>query len=549
MDDRKCACGHPNPIGTQLCESCGRPLESELEQANENAPSFPDMRYEGMARRSQTYSSTIIDKTWNFFSSVKVAIYIILVTLIASAIGTIFPQKMYIPVPVPLETDVQHFYETTYGWLGKVYYALGFHELYSSWWFVTLLVMLGTSLVICSLDRIIPLYKALSKPRLNQHASFLRGQRMHAEVAAAEAGVSDDTFVQASAFLKKKGYRVFREGDSLLAEKARFSRWGPYINHIGLIIFLGAVLVRNVPGFYLDNFIWVREGQTVPVPDTPYYVKNLKYTTEYYSEDEMAQKLDLKGQVIPKNFQTDAILYLNKNAGLPGAKPKLEEVKRGPIIVNHPMEYEGLLLYQSSRQEMMLGALNFELLDKQAGNKAVGSFKIDLYDPPKEVKLDHGVVIRVLDYYPDFFMDETTKKPATKTSIPNNPMVAFEVMANGAAPEKMVYVSGSVITQTDAARYTLDFHKPDLINISGLNVRRDTAIPYIYFGCVIFIIGVAMGSYWQHRRIWLQVTDAQLHVAAHTNKNWFGITKELEALTAHLGLPVTFELKAKKNKE
>lgn len=543
MDDRKCVCGHTNPLGTQLCESCGRPVETDLKEG----PSFPDMRYEGMARRSQTYSTTVVDRIWNFFSSVKVAIYIIIVTLIASAVGTIFPQKVYIPVPVPLETDVQRFYETTYGTLGKIYYALGFDELYSSWWFVTLLVMLATSLVICSLDRFIPLYKALTKPRLNQHASFLRGQRLHGEIAAEDVGTINSHFGEAEAFLRKKGYRVYKEGHSLLAEKSRFSRWGPYINHIGLIIFLAAVLMRNLSGFYLDEFIWVREGQTVPIPNTPYFVKNEGYKTEYYSEEEMAQKLDLKGKVIPKNFQTDAVLYLNKNADLPGAQPDLEVVKKGPIIVNHPLAYEDLLLFQSGKQEMMLGALNFVLIDKTAGDKELGAFKVDLYEPAKEVKIGNKYTVLLLDYYPDFFMDEKTKKPATKTSLPNNPMVALEVRDNETGyVEKMVYVSGAVITQSDHPRLTLDFHKPDLLDISGLNVRKDKALPYVYIGCIVFMIGVVMGTYWQHRRIWLQETDGQLHLAAHTSKNWFAIGKEMDALIAHLKLPLKIELKSKK---
>ena len=62
-----------------------------------------DMRYEGSARRSQTYNKTIIDKIWNFFSSVKVGVWLILITLVASAVGTILPQEMYIPHTMPAE--------------------------------------------------------------------------------------------------------------------------------------------------------------------------------------------------------------------------------------------------------------------------------------------------------------------------------------------------------------------------------------------------------------------------------------------------------------
>jgi len=298
MDQIKCECGHANPVGTMLCESCGRPLELEIK----GEASFPDMRYEGMARRSQTYSRTIIDRIWNYFSSVKVAIGIIVIILVASAIGTVFPQQQYIPVPVPTEPDVARFYTETYGKLGTIYYTLGFHNMYSSWWYVTLLVALGTSLVICSLDRVIPLYKALSKPRVNQHKSFLKGQKFYGEAELPAETDSAALVEAASAALRKKGYRIFQNDQAMMAEKGRFSRWGPYINHIGLIIFLLGVLLRNVPGFYLDEFVWVREGQTIAIPDTPYYVKNVQYHTEYWKEEEMAQELDLKGGAVVKSY-------------------------------------------------------------------------------------------------------------------------------------------------------------------------------------------------------------------------------------------------------
>lgn len=75
----KCECGHSNPFGTEICESCGKPL------TNENSRELINMRYEGSAVRSQTYNKTIVDKIWNFFSSVKVGIWIIIVILIVIA--------------------------------------------------------------------------------------------------------------------------------------------------------------------------------------------------------------------------------------------------------------------------------------------------------------------------------------------------------------------------------------------------------------------------------------------------------------------------------
>lgn len=541
MDQRKCECGHTNPVGTLLCESCGKPLDIEISEQT----AFPDMRYEGMARRSQTYTKKMVDRVWNYFSSVKIAIGIIIVILIASAVGTIFPQQQYIPVPVPTEADVARFYTNTYGTLGTIYYQLGFHNLYSSWWFVTLLVMLGTSLVICSLDRVVPLYKALKKPRLNQHKSFLKGQKLFAEGKLAQGTDQPELLAGSAETLRKKGYRIFQTDRALMAEKGRFSRWGPYVNHIGLILFLVGVLARSIPGFFLDEYVWVREGETVAIPNTPYYIKNLQYTTEYWSEDEMPVKLELNGGVIAKNYQTDAILYENKNAELPGAKPDLVEIKNGPIVVNHPMVHESLYLYQSGMQEMQLGALNFNLIDLKNGSKEVGKIKVDLYNPPQEQVVADGIKVKVLDYFPDFIMGKDGK-PATKTNLPKNPMVAIEVLdEKGKLSEKMVYLQGSILTQKSDPTYGIEIKMPDLIDISGINVRMDKAVPLIYFGSFIFMIGVAMGFFWQHRRIWVQIQDGTIMMAAHTNKNWFGLRREVDGLVEQMKLPVTIEEKSK----
>jgi len=542
MDQRKCECGHTNPIGTLLCESCGKPLEAFGEGQN----AFPDMRYEGMARRSQTYTTKWIDKVWNFFSSVKVAIGIILVILIACAIGTIFPQQQYIPVPVPTEQDVARFYSDTYGTLGRFYYELGLHNLYSSWWFATLLVLLGTSLVICSLDRAIPLYKALNKPRLNQHKSFLKGQKVFAETNLPEGTRAEELLEASAAAMRKKGYRIFAADHALLGEKGRFSRWGPYVNHIGLILFLLGVLLRNVPGFYMDKYVWVREGETVPIPDTPYYVKNVAYHTEYWAKEELPVELELEeGFAIPKSYQTDAVLYLNKNADIPGAPPDLVELASGPILVNHPMQYEELSLYQSGFQEMQLGALNFTLVDLKEGNREIGPVKLDLFDPPKEIEVAAGYKVRVLDYFPDFKMG-SDGKPITQSNLPNNPMFTLEVIAEEKnISEKMAYLQGTVITQKKVSRYGLKIEMPDLIDITGLNVRVDKALPLIYFGSFVFMVGVVMGFFWQHRRIWVQIQEGKVLIAAHTNKNWYGLRQELQGVLDQLNLPVKVEENSK----
>src|SRR5690625_2181617 len=180
MKKLKCECGHFNPEGTVLCEACGKPIEENQHLDGNDKRKLLNMRYDGSARRSQTFNRSIIDKTWSFFSSVKVGVWLIVIALIASSLGTIFPQAMYIPADA-VSRDPAIYYETHHGILGKIYYQLGFHNLYSSWWYMILIALIGISLVVCSIDRVVPLHLALKMQKPKRHETFINRQRLYSE--------------------------------------------------------------------------------------------------------------------------------------------------------------------------------------------------------------------------------------------------------------------------------------------------------------------------------------------------------------------------------
>src|SRR5699024_8255932 len=63
-------------------------------------------------------------------------------------------------------------------------------------------------------------------------------------------------------------------------------------------------------------------------------------------------------------------------------------------------------------------------------------------------------------------------------------------------------------------------------DVSGLSVRRDYTLPLFGLGALIFMVGVVQGMYCQHRRIWVHPKGEGILLAAHNNKNWFGIKKD-----------------------
>ena len=218
-----------------------------------------DMKYDGADIRSKRRPKSWIDRVWSFFASVKVGLWLIGLIIVSSAIGTIFPQEMYIPQQLP----ASQYYAQEYGTAGTIYYTLGLHNLYTSWWYITLIVMLTLSLIVASIDRLVPLYKALKHQPVRRTERFMKGQRLIGQGPGTEAQIDE-----LETALRKKRYRVTRDGDALLAEKHRFGRWGPYVNHLGLVIFFIGAMLRVFPAFHTDTLEWVREGDTVSLEAT-----------------------------------------------------------------------------------------------------------------------------------------------------------------------------------------------------------------------------------------------------------------------------------------
>lgn len=528
MKEVKCECGHVNPHGTVLCESCGITLIEEKSQGK-----LHDMRYEGSARRSQTYNKTIIDKIWNFFSSVKVGVWLIVITLVASAVGTIFPQEFYIPnIMTPAE-----YYEDQYGWAGKLYYQLGFHNLYSSWWYLVMIASIGVSLVICSIDRVVPLYRALKKQRVTRHESFLKRQRLFGTTNAENV---DKSFEKVKEHLKAKRYSIREEDGNILAEKGRFSRWGPYVNHCGLIIFLIGGMLRFVPGMYIDDMLWIREGETKLIPETngEFYLENKEFTLEVYDKEKdneaFSEALENNGMVA-KNYQSDVVLYKKADDSVPGEEAKLEEVEEFNIRVNEPLKFEGFALYQMEYKQDELSSMSFDLQKKSSG-ESYGNITVDLNEPQTKYDLGDGYSVEIMSYFPDFEFNDDGE-PTTKSRIPNNPAFIFKMFAPDKPDGEISFVAiRQNVEPFGDNDYKMSFTGIETLDVSGLTVRKDLTLWIFAVGGFIFMVGVAQGSYWNHRRIWIRRKDDEVWVAAHTNKNWHGLKREIGIILEGSGI-------------
>ncbi|NOR05408.1 MAG: hypothetical protein GQ575_03780, partial [Deltaproteobacteria bacterium] len=94
-----------------------------------------------MKASSSTYQDTSI---WRFFSSVRLAVFLLIALAITSIVGTVIPQG-----------ESLQFYLETYGpSFFRIIKVLNLNDTYHSWWYLILLGLFSTNLVVCTLRRL-----------------------------------------------------------------------------------------------------------------------------------------------------------------------------------------------------------------------------------------------------------------------------------------------------------------------------------------------------------------------------------------------------------
>ncbi|CAD2075749.1 cytochrome c biogenesis protein ResB [Phocicoccus pinnipedialis] len=528
LKEIKCPhCGHVNSPGTQLCQSCGLMINEDYDKKK-----IKDvMRYDGSAVRSKVKSQSIFDKIWIFFTSIRNGVIIIALIALAAAIGTILPQQYFIPIGV----DPEVYYADNYGTFGYLYYKLGFHNLYSSWWFVLLNAMLALSIIAASVDRGVPLYKSLKNQRAKKHPSFFRRQRLTLN----SDEITKENIDKIVEGLKSKRYKVTEDGPHLLFEKGRLSRWGPYINHTGLIIVLIGSMLRFFPGMYIDEIVYVPEGETVEIPttDNKYYVKNEKFILDTYDKGSGSvfdKSLAMQGD-LASNYQTNIIFYENLSSDVVGSEPDLKEIDKDEIRVNHPYKFDNYELYQSSFDNSSMKSMTFKLVD--SNDKQIGEeFTVDLKDPDSDYSIDDKTDIQLRAFAPDFLEIGKKGELLSQSPVPRNPAFIFQVNNETLeTPEISLLQIQNTDEITPNNEFKVKFVSMENEIATVLTLKKDLTMHMIGIGFIIFLLGVFIGSYINHRRIWIN-KEKGLSIAAHTNKNYYGLKKELNSVLNEHGV-------------
>lgn len=95
----------------------------------------------------------IFKDIWKMLHSMKFGIILLIIIGVSSIAGTLIPQD-----------NILGFYESTYSpGFFKIIKALSLHKVYSSWWFITMVLVLSLNLILCSVKRLPSIIKRLKR--------------------------------------------------------------------------------------------------------------------------------------------------------------------------------------------------------------------------------------------------------------------------------------------------------------------------------------------------------------------------------------------------
>lgn len=412
----------------------------------------------------------------NFFTSIKVAIVLLILLIAASILGTLIPQG---------RTGQE--YLVRYGQLGGLFQKLQFTRLYQSFWYIAILTLFSLNIIICTLVRLSPKLRRALRPKCDLDPKSVQVLKIKDRIKMAQPPAWAIQAVKAE--LGRHHYRV-REHSAekkhcLLARKRVLGIFGSDVVHVGLLIILAGGIISGLAS--VRGSLTLSENQTLPVPGSGFSVRLDKFTTEFYPD----------GNV--KDWKSDLTIT-------DGDKQVLQK----SVEVNHPLSYKGFVFYQSGYGSDWEKPELEVWLKKKSDPGYLKNIRLRIGQPAAVEGED--ITLTATRFLPDFVLDEKNQ-PSTRSLEPNNPAALIRGERGGAEVfSGWIFAKFPDFAQMHQAQES-EF-KPELKDVkapqySVLQTAKDPGVSLIWVGCGVLMLGLFLAFYWPTREVRFVLEDSQ----------------------------------------
>ena len=442
-----------------------------------------------------------LGKIWDFFASVKLTIVLLLSLAATSIVGTLIPQN----------EDPQAYYQTFGGVLYRFFSLLDLFDMYHSWWFQLLIVMLATNVIICSIDRMSANRRILfvRRPAFNP-ARFrnLKRRKITIDHRTPEQ-LKEAYHPLISRRFRHSRVETLQDGIAIYGEKGRWTRFGVYTVHLSVVILLIGGLIGSIFGF--DGFVNIAEGESVQrirlrnssqTVMLDFAVRCDDFNVSFYENG------------VPKEFRSSLTI-------LEGGRPILHK----DIIVNDPLRYKGISFYQSSYGNLPSNEVILSLTSKKTGRIYTQKARVG-----QAIQLPEKLgtfIINDFQQSADFKGHNIGEAFVGTLTPPDRDPIKVLLPLRFPSFDKMR--QGDVVIAVE--KYVPRFY-------TGLQVAKDPGVWVVYAGFILMLVGCYITFFMSHQQICLELTtDGQttcVAVAGTANKNKTGMQTRVERIAAEL---------------
>ncbi|MFO7665354.1 MAG: cytochrome c biogenesis protein ResB [Desulfobacterales bacterium] len=447
--------------------------------------------------KNKKVSSNPVDGLWKFFASVKLTVMLLLTLSVTSVIGTVIPQN---------ENPAAYIHE--YGEsLYRIFSILNIFDMYHSWWFRFLIFFLTINIVVCSIERLSSTWKTVFSK--NPSFDIVRFRNSFKE----EFSDNHKPEELKSGFLPvvSKYFRYTRieeteKGFVIFAEKGRWTRFGVYAVHLSVILLLLGGLIGSLFGF--EGSVNIPEGESVKSiilrntgKEKPldFEIQCVDFNVSFYESG------------APKEYRSKLVILEN-------GKPVIKK----DIIVNDPLRYRGINIFQSSYGNVRPEKAELSFTDRETGmiyrkNAAIGEV-IDL--PEARGKF----VIREYTSSFNFRGHNLGEAFLGILTPPNGDPTELVIPLNFPSFDKMRKDDLIISALSSERRY-----------YTGLQVTKDPGVPVVYAGFILMILGCYVAFFMSHQKICIEVIKkggkSRVMVAGIANKNKIGMQTRTQRIS------------------
>lgn len=449
----------------------------------------------------KTGSADFSGRLWKLFTSVRLTVVVLLSLAVSSIVGTIIPQNKR-----PDE------YLNEYGeFLYKILSAFDIFDMYHSWWFRFLLLTLTVNVIVCSTHRFSALWKILSVKNPFFNVSKFRNLSNKEEFTDSRSP-EELRSIYMPIVSRNFGYRRIEETDNglcIFAEKGRWTRVGVYVIHLSVVLLLIGGLIGSIFGF--KGFVNIPEGKTID-------------SIRLYNTGK-TQKLNFK-------IRCDNFNVKFYDSGAPSEyRSKLTILEQGKsvltrnIIVNHPLRYKGINIFQSSYGELPPREITLNFKNSATGINYKKKVSVgQQFDLPGD--MGQFVIKGHRDSYN--FRGHDLGKTFMGILTPND----------GSHVHVIMPVRFPVFDRMRKGDMIISVEDYDHRYYTGLQVTRDPGILVVYSGFVIMIIGCFITFFMSHQRLCVEIRKSgkksSIMVAGTANKNKLGMQSRIKKIVKSL---------------